>query len=123
MFNTIKTALDPKKTPSDEELQKISTYVFCRWLSGNPHTIKAANMFNRFENIPIENQYHVIKSAFAGKIKYIPYPKNIKEKKNPELEYLSKHFNISLEKAKEYLELISEEELNMIVEAYSSSKT
>lgn len=119
MFKTMTSALDPKKNPSQEEIQKIPSYIFCRWLSGNPHTILAANQINYYDDIPIENQYKMIKSVFAGKIKYIPYPKNVSQDKMKKVEYLADYFKISEEKASEYLELISEDELNSIVNMYS----
>lgn len=119
MFKTMTSVLNKQKTPSDEEIRKIQPYIFCRWLSGNPGTIPAANQLNRYYNIPIENQYKMIKEAFAGKIKFIPFPKNSTEDVLKEIVYISRHFNINLEKAKEYLELISPEELREIVDAYA----
>lgn len=121
MFATITSAINKKKI-QDKEIEKISSWVFCRWLSGNPYTIQAANQINYYYNIPIKNQYYMIKNAFAGKIKYIPYPKNIQEDMNKDIEYLSTYFKISLEKAKEYLEFISEQELLMIRGLYAIKK-
>lgn len=120
MFKTITSVLDLKKNPSMEDINKISSFIFCRWLSGNPHTIIASNMINMYSNIPVENQYRMVKSAFGGKIKYIPYPKNISQAKQKQVEYLSDFFKISEEKAQEYLEFISKEELDNIVEMYTS---
>lgn len=122
MFKTMTGVLDPKTNPTDEEINKIPSYIFCRWLSGNPHTIQAANLINAYDKIPIENQYKMIKTAFSGKVKFIPYPKNTKEDTLKKVEYLSSYFKISFEKAKEYLEFISKEELDMIVAMYEDVK-
>lgn len=111
--------LDTRKNPSIDEIQKIPSYIFCRWLSGNPHTIIAANMINLYPNIPIECQYEMIKTAFAGKVKYIPYPKNEPKDKQKKIEFIADWFKISLEKAKEYLDYISQEELETIVNMYT----
>lgn len=119
MFKTLTGAIDPKKKPSLEEIQKVPSYIFCKWLSGNPHTIIAANAINMYDDIPIENQYWMVKHAFAGKVKFIPYPKNQSVDKLKTIEYLTKHFKISEEKAHEYLEFISKEELDYIVNMYS----
>jgi len=119
MFKTITSVLDKKKNPSDEDIRKISPYVFCRWLSGSAHTILAANQINLYYNIPIENQYYMIKTAFAGKIKYIPYPSDISEKEQKQVQILADYFKISTEKAKEYIELISKKELNDIINMYT----
>jgi hypothetical protein len=120
MFKTMITVLSTKKAPPDEDLKKISSYIYCRWLSGSPHTILASNQINYFDKIPIANQYHMIKSVFAGKIKFIPYPKNVSEAVIKKIGYLADFFNISEVKAKEYLEFISKEELDTIVEMYES---
>lgn len=118
MFKTMTGCLDPKKNPTDEEIKKIPSYIFCRWLSGNPYTIFAANQINMNDSIPIENQYHMVKAAFAGKIKYIPYPKNITEESMKHIGYLCEHFKISEEKAKEYMQLIDKKELQDIIQMY-----
>ena len=118
MFKTITSVLDKNKKPSEEEINKIPSYIFCRWLSSNPNTILAANQFNLYYDIPVVNQYQVIKSAFAGKIKFIPYPKNIAEDKNINVQHLMNFFKISEREARDYLEFISEEELNKIVKIY-----
>lgn len=119
MFKTLISAIDPKRTPSLEEIEKIPSYIFCKWLSGNPSAIMAANMINMYSDIPIENQYYMVKSAFGGKIKYIPYPKNVTENAMKQVEYVAQHFNINEEKAKEYIDILDVKELNDIVQMYS----
>jgi len=119
MFKTMTGVLDPKKNPKPEEIQKIPSYIFCQWLAGNPHTILAANQINYYDDIPIECQYQMIKTVFAGKVKYIPYVKGATIDKQKSIEYVSKHFKISEEKAREYVELIDPEELENIKKIYS----
>ena len=119
MFKTLTSSLDPKKNPSIEEIQKIPSYIFCRWLSGSPHAIQAANAINMYPDIPIENQYYMVKNAFGGKIKYIPYPKNDSVDKLKKVQFIADYFKISEEKAQEYLDLIDEKELNKIVGMYT----
>jgi hypothetical protein len=116
------SVLNKNKHPTTEEINKIPSYIFCRWLSGNPYTIIAANQINYYDNIPIENQYEMIKFAFVGKIKYIPYPKKTTENLLKKVEYLSLHFKISEEKAKEYLEFISKDELSYILNMYTDNE-
>lgn len=122
MFKTLTSALDPKKTPTIEEIQKIPSFIFTRWLSGSPHAISAANAINLYSDIPIENQYYMVKNAFGGKIKFIPYPKNVTEDKLKKVQFISLHFNISEEKAQEYMDLISKEELKYIVDMYTENE-
>jgi len=116
------SALDKNKNPSTEDIQKIPSYIFCRWLSGNAHTILAANQINYYDKIPIENQYKMIKNVFAGKIKFIPYPKNTNEDVLKKIQYLCEYFKISEDKAKEYLDYISKDELDFIINIYTEQE-
>lgn len=120
MFKTmIKTLNKPgHKMPAEIEIDKIPSYIFCRWLSGNPYTIQAANQINLYDKIPIYNQFHLVNKAFGGRIKYIPYPKNIKNSGDQEIDILVKHFNINEDTARDYLEFISPEELNYLLKIY-----
>ena len=120
MFKTMMGCLNPKSKPASDDIKKIPPFIFCRWLSGNPSTILAANQLNLYDKIPIVNQYDMIKSVFAGKVKYIPYPKSVKEDATKYLQYLSEHFNVSLDKAEDYMEFISKEELKEIVDMYTA---
>lgn len=122
MFKTLIGVLDLKQNPEDEEIRKIPSFIFCRWLSGHRACIGAANMFNLYSDIPIENQYKMIKIAFGGKIKYIPYPKNITIDIIKSVEFVAAHFNISEEKAREYLTFIDKDELKNIVQMYTEQE-
>ena len=119
IFKTMGTALKGEHAPSDE-IEAIPSYIFCRWLSGNPSTITIANIFNFFDKIPVENQYDVVRSLFHNKIKFIPYPKNnsddIKNEEN--IECIQKYFKVNQSTAKDYLDVISKDELEKIIRAY-----
>lgn len=119
MFKTLTGAIDPKKKPTDDEIEKIPSYIFCKWLSGNPNSIMAANAINMYDAIPIQNQYWMVKNAFAGKIKFIPYPKNVSQDQLKKVEFIAKHFKISEEKAAEYIDLMDINELNDIINMYT----
>ena len=114
------SSLDKNKTPTSEELKKIQSFMFCKWLAGDHRTIFDANLFNQYSDIPVENQYYVIKNKYAGKIRNIKYVKN--EKDDVDTSILQKHFNISPEKAKDYLNYISPEEYQYLKELYAPKK-
>lgn len=117
MFPTMWSSLDKNKIPSSNDLQKIQPFIFCKWLAGNPQTIFDSNIFNQY-TIPIENQYYYIKNKYAGKIRNIKYIKNDKELNNSDVDLISKHFNINIIKAGEYLGFISEGELEYLRDLY-----
>lgn len=122
MFPTMWSSLDKNKTPSKEDINKIQSFMFCKWLAGDHRTINTANTINQYYNIPVENQYYLVKNQFAGKIRNIKYVKNEKELDNTDIELISKHFNINSVKAKEYLGFISQEELQYLRELYTLKK-
>lgn len=108
-------------TATEAEIEKIPSYLFCKWLSGNSVTLFAANMFNQYyKELPIDVQYKAINKAFKNKIKFIKYPKGNQEKATRDQEIVSWYFKVSLDKAKEYLEFISENELKSISNLYDS---
>lgn len=121
MFNVFKKILN-KSEITEEEINKISDFVFCRWLSGNPNLIGLSNLFNQYSDIPIELKVKIVQNLVGGKVRYIPYPKGAKETEVKDLEYLSEFFNISREKAQMYAEFIDKKELQKIKDDINSKK-
>jgi len=116
-FKTIFTSLKKGPIPPDEKLKQIPSFMFCRYLSTHPYTINPANVFNiYYKQIPVEIQYKMIKSIFAGKGIYCTMPKKSKSDEN--LDVLCKHYKISRDKAKEYREFLSDDEFNKIQKMY-----
>ena len=80
MFKILTGCLDKSKKFSEAEINSVSPYLFCRWLSGNQYTIFASNELNKYYNeIPFLNQYQMIRETFGNKIKFIPFPKSLKD--------------------------------------------
>jgi len=116
-FNLIFTALKKGPLPADSDLEKIPSFMFCRFLGGHPITIAPANIFNMYyKEIPIDIQYKMIKKIFAGKG---VFPKMLKSQpKENHLDSLCKYYKISREKAKEYREFLTDEEFDRIEKIY-----
>jgi hypothetical protein len=121
MFNVFKKILN-KSEITEEDINKISDFVFCRWLSGNANLIGLSNLFNQYPNIPIELKVKIVQNLVGGKVRYIPYPKGTKETEVKDLEYISEFFNISREKAQLYAEFIDKKELQQIKDDINSKK-
>ena len=123
MFPTMWSSLDKNKNASAEDLKKVSAFMFCRWLAGNPSTIRKAAEYNIYPDIPVENMYYSTKYEFAGKIRNIKWVKSETEDIDQNtIDMLCAHFKISVEKAKEYLSIISTEELEYLKELYRPRK-
>lgn len=123
MFPTMWSSLDKNKTPAQEDFKKIQSFMFCKWLAGDPRTISTANTINQYYDIPIENQYYIVKNQFAGKIRNIKYIKSEKDDADENtISILCKHYKISIEKAKDYLNFISSDELKYLKDLYADRK-
>lgn len=121
MFNVFKKILNNSEI-TEEDINKISDFVFCRWLSGNPNLIGLSNLFNQYSNIPLDLKVKIVQNLVGGKVRYIPYPKGAKETEVKDLEYISEFFNISREKAQMYAEFIDKKELQKIKDDINSKK-
>jgi len=116
-FNDIYTVLKNNPLPSDEEINMIPSFMFCRYLSGSPVTIGAANIFNTYhKEIPMLNQYKMIKLAFGGrKI----FPRSLKKlPKEEQYDGICQYYKVSRERAREYREYMSTEEFSRINKLY-----
>lgn len=116
-FKHIFTSLKKGPLPSDDEIEKVPAFMFARFLGGHPYTIMPANIFNMYhKQIPIINQYKMIKQIFAGKG---IFPKMLKKlPKEDHLDSLCKYYKISREKAVEYRTFLSDEEFQRIEKIY-----
>ncbi len=119
VFEVMQTALTTTRA-SDQEIQSIPPFIWQRWLSNNQNVIQMANMFNT-KNIPITCQYDSVQAIFGGKIKFIKYPKTLKDQ-SVEIDLVSAYYNISKEKAKMYLEYLTQEDLKNIQQEQDSLK-
>lgn len=109
MFNVFKKILKNQEL-TQEDLGKISPFVMCRWLQGNPGSLQIAQFLNMYYKIPIDVQVRVIQSILGGKVRYIQYIKGSKTD-DSDLEVISRFFNISRDKALMYSEFITEQDL------------
>ena len=120
IFKTMSLSLTQEKI-SESDINEIPSYIYSKWLSGSPYYIQVANLFNRYNDIPILNQFELVQNYsknLKNRVKFIKYPKGQSEKEIKDIEYISKYYKCSTERAKEYLEFISDNELNRLRTAY-----
>ena len=113
MFQVFQNCIQGKDS-SKEDIKKISTYIFCKYLASNSRTIPIANFLNIYYKLPPEVQYNFVKRTLNGKIKFIKYLNNQTEKIPKDVEYLMKYYKISSKVAKTYLDELEPSELNRI---------
>ena len=102
----------------DEEIENIPSFMFCKWLGNHPGTIMAANEINKnYNQIPMYNQFYMIRNAFKDKKVFIKFLKNAKND-DKVVELISKFYKISIEKATEYRTLLSKNEIEYVINIY-----
>ncbi len=125
MFKTMSAILS-HKTPSKEEIQKISSFIMIRWLSGNVNTVIPANIINCNYNLPVYNQFRFLDdycnlTGIKNKKLFIKYNKS-QEKVTKTQENIARYYNINLNTAKQYFNLMSEEEQESFKNLYKEGK-
>lgn len=123
MFKTMTGSIKNIPMPSEIELKKVSSFMFCRWLSGCKYTIQTANLFNNFSKIPFYCQFKMVKVKFGGKISYIPYPKQLKDISDKKIEIIEFMLKLNRDRAVDYLKFISKEEFKMLENEFNLMKT
>ena len=109
-------------TFSEEEQKKFSPFIVNRFLSMDEEFIEIVNMFQKYAIGTLEPR-EVYKWYCEVLPKGKRYNKYIKGKKQVKydselIEIMCKHYKVSRSECKEYLELISKEELKSILEMY-----
>lgn len=122
MFNVFKKVLNSGSF-TQEDIDKVNEFVFCRWLSGDARIVNIANTLNKYTNIPKELQLKFVNKVIGGKVKFIPYPKSLKNDINDmaSLKAISYFFNISERESKMYLEFLTKDELEYIKDYYNDT--
>ena len=108
--------------PTIYEKLSISKFMFGRYLAGNRHSLMLSNVFNMYNNIPVELQYDISKKVFNGKIKSITYQRNPLKNNDETVKLLKEHYNLSLDKAIEYHSFMSETDKKNLHDLYKNGK-
>ena len=123
MFKTMTGCIKGAKMPTDAELKKVPSFMFCKWLSGSKAMIHVANAFNRYSKIPIRCQYLAVKHQFGGKVGYVPFPKKSQLDMNKRIEVIQEMVVLSYDKSVDYLQYISEVEYQKLETSFNLKRT
>lgn len=105
---------------NQEDFEKTyNSFMINRFLSMNPETVFEAEMLNSIKHTPKKYQYLFLSTMIESKNRYLKYIKQDKESEDAKLlKCVSDYYYVSEEKARELLKTISEEEKEMIKQAY-----
>ncbi len=119
MFGVFKKVLTGEEI-TEADASKVSDFIFLRWLTGNPNFIEMANVLNGMKDVPEILKLKLVQSVIGKKVRYIPYPKNLKETDDKDIKYIMEFYNISRPKAQLYSEFISPGDMEKIKAAINS---
>ena len=110
LFGVMYSCITKKGRPSKKEIEKIPEYLFHNLLSNNPQTINLSFLLT-VKEIPIYYQYKLVDKMLPKT--YIKYPKKNK-KEDKFLEFISDYYKCNYQMAKQYKELMSEDEIRFL---------
>ncbi len=120
----IQASILSKEMPSLEQVKKISSFFFTRWLSMNRFTAPASNVLNKFYNIPPEVQYIFVNdyaelTDLRNKVKFIGFQKDKKDENLQKLlDNISRLYKVNENTAMEYFDLMNDTERDRIFHIY-----
>lgn len=110
LFKVLNSCLKGPRA-SDEEIAQISSWMLCRWLSGDPRTIEIANCINQLSDMPIDAQYNFVRGLLHDKMKFIRFPKTPKNVSDKMTLRIAERYRCNPSLVPELLSLMSEEEI------------
>jgi hypothetical protein len=102
-----------RNSENDEMAEKdYAPWIVNLALANYADTAILANMVNQYPNMPARAQYEfLLNGTRKFKRKFVPWPK----KQGPDdIDLIAKQYNVNKTRAKEYLQLLSEEQLEVI---------
>jgi hypothetical protein len=121
IFDVMASSYDRKKPEATpEEIEALSPYMFCRYLSNNPVAVFWANELNNHDNIPKLYQYKFVRISFPkDKVKFIRYIKSENIFDKDTIEYACIEYKCGKEIAIKYLEMMPDEEVQKLIQKYT----
>lgn len=99
-----------KNIMTPENRKEYNSFMMNRILSMSHETVFYANEMNQY-NMKSEDNYRFYLHAIPQKKRFIPY---LAEKKLKNLKYITQYYNISDKQGMEYLDLLTDEQINEI---------
>lgn len=109
---------------TQEDADKVQTFVLLRWLSADPRLYQLANTLNQVE-VDKLILLRAISKTLKGKIAFIQYPKSNKVKDDVTIKLLQNYYNLGYNEANDYLEFCQNycpEELEILNKKYEGIK-
>jgi hypothetical protein len=122
-FDFIKSVSNTKKDlmkDNPDNVKAYKAYVVNHGLSFYPDTVLIANDMNMYPDIPVEAQYYYLMGAIRKGNRYSEWHKS---KKNDDLDLVQKVYQVRRDIAKQYLKLLTEDNLKKLRELTDTGET
>lgn len=123
VFDFIKSVSNTKKDLMKEDPNNVKAYkayTVNNGLSFYPDTVLIANDMNLYPDIPVESQYYYYMGAIRKSNRYSEWHKL---KKNDDLDLVQKVYQVRREIAKQYLKLLSPDDLAKLRDLTDTGET
>lgn len=118
IFSIISSAVDRKFVPTEEELNKMTPYIFLRYFSNDPSGLMIVSELNIRNNIPKVWEYWFMRLMMPQSTRYIRYMKKEKFEDETLLNNLKHFYKCNEKQALEYYNMLPPEEIEKIKEKY-----
>ena len=107
----------------NEEVRKgYQPFMINRFISMAEVFTQVVNEINRFSDIPKETHFRFFFSVLPKRRQFFKYIKKPKDLSQDEKLVIAKYFEVGLTDAERYINMLSEEEINQILEIYKYGK-
>ena len=124
--NQILVYKKPWDSFTEEEQKKFSPFIINRFLSMDKELIEIVNMFQPYAIGTLEPKdvYEFYRNLFPKGKRYNKYIKGKRDKKYDKelLELVSKHFEVSKNESKSYIDLLSKKDIKELYKKYGVKK-
>jgi len=124
--NQIFVGKRPWDSFSSEEQKKFSPFIINRFLSMDEELIEIVNMFQPYAIGMLESKdvYEFYRNLFPKGKRYNKYIKGKRDKKYDKelIQLVSKHFEVSKNESKTYVDLLSKKDIKELYETYGVKK-
>lgn len=109
---------------SDADKKTWNTFMMNRYLSMNPEWIVIVDLFQKYNHTLDNELCYIVYANYIPKGKqFLRYIKKDKNTTNKELiKYVSEYYECSLKEAEDYLEILSKNELEIILDQFGMEK-
>ena len=107
----------------NEEVRKgYQPFMISRFISMAEVFTQVVNEINRFSDIPKETHFRYFFSVLPKRRQFFKYIKKPKDLSQDEKLVIANYFEVGLTDAERYINMLSEEEINQILEIYKYGK-